>query len=52
MWWSWKLEALCEAFKHGNVDAVCTNNIYHLTYKSILSSKKYCIKNNIQIRLE
>ena len=41
-----------EAFKHGNVDAVCTNNIYHLTYKSILSSKKYCIKNNIQIRLE
>ena len=41
-----------EAFKIGNVDAVCTNNIYHLTYKSILSSKKYCIKNNIQIRLE
>ena len=41
-----------EAFKLSNVDAVCTNNIYHLTYQSILNAKKYCYKNSIEIRME
>tara|TARA_B100000575_G_C23143352_1_gene666226 strand:- start:5221 stop:5964 length:744 start_codon:yes stop_codon:yes gene_type:complete len=45
-------EHFVEAFKKGKVDAVCTNNIYHLTYKSVLSSKSFCIKKNIEIRLE
>ena len=45
-------EHFVEAFKKGNVDAVCTNNIYHLTHKSILSSKLFCIKKNVEIRLE
>jgi len=41
-----------EAFKLCDVDAVCTNNIYHLTYQSILNAKKYCHKNSINIRME
>ena len=41
-----------EAFKLCNIDAVCTNNIYHLTYQSILNAKKYCQKNSIDIRME
>lgn len=45
-------EHFVEAFKKCNVDAVCTNNIYHLTHKSILSSKLFCISRNIEIRLE
>jgi len=45
-------EHFVEAFKKCNVDAVCTNNIYHLTHKSILSSKLFCINRKIEIRLE
>ena len=41
-----------DAFKKCGVDAVCTNNIYHLTHKSILSSKLFCMNKNIEIRLE
>ena len=41
-----------EAFKISKVDAVCTNNIYHLTYQSILNAKKYCLENSIEIRME
>lgn len=41
-----------DAFKIGKVDAVCTNNIFHLTYQSILSAKEYCRKQEIEIRLE
>ncbi len=41
-----------DAFKEANVDAVCTNNIYHLTYKSILSAKNYCSQRKINIRIE
>ena len=41
-----------EAYEKANVDAVCTNNIYHFTYKSILSAKNYCSEKKINIRLE
>ncbi len=41
-----------KAFEEVNVDAVCTNNIYHFTYKSILSAKSYCSQRKINIRLE
>ena len=41
-----------EAFKIAKVDAVCTNNIYHLTYQSILNAKNYCHQKNIEIRME
>jgi len=47
-----KWEHFVEAFKKCDVDAVCTNNIFHLTYQSILNAKKYCLKNSIEIRLE
>lgn len=40
------------AFKDGNIDGVCTNNIFHLTYQSILSAKEFCKKNSIDVRLE
>ena len=40
------------AFKTGKVDGVCTNNIFHLTYQSILSAKKFCKNNSIDVRLE
>ena len=45
-------EHFVEVFKKCDVDAACTNNIYHLTHKSILSSKLFCIHRNIEIRLE
>lgn len=45
-------EHFVEAFKVGNVDAVCTNNIFHLTQQSISSAKEYCYNNSIDIRLE
>ena len=41
-----------DAFKIGDVDGVCTNNIFHLTHQSILSAKIYCKKKSIEIRLE
>lgn len=41
-----------KAFKFSNIDAVCTNNIYHFTYKSILSAKKHCASKKIKIRME
>ena len=40
------------AFKSTNIDGVCTNNIYHYTYTSILSLKNYCIKKKINLRME
>ena len=40
-----------DAFLIGGVDGVCTNNIFHLTYQSILSAKQFC-KKLIEVRLE
>tara|TARA_B100001778_G_C18542343_1_gene608927 strand:- start:443 stop:1186 length:744 start_codon:yes stop_codon:yes gene_type:complete len=45
-------EHFVEAYEKANVDAVCTNNIYHFTYKSISSAKNYCSDRKINIRLE
>ena len=47
-----KWQDFVDAFKDCKVDAVCTNNIFHLTYQSILNAKEYCKKNSIEIRLE
>lgn len=47
-----KWQDFVDAFKKSNVDAVCTNNIFHLTYQSILNAKEYCKKKSIEVRLE
>ena len=47
-----KWQDFVDAFKNCKVDAVCTNNIFHLTYQSILNAKEYCKKKNIEVRLE
>ena len=41
-----------DAFSVGGADGVCTNNIFHLTYQSVLSAKEHCKKKLIEIRLE
>lgn len=39
-----------DGFKLGNVDAVCTSNIYHFTEKSIKSAKNYLKEKGINVR--
>lgn len=47
-----KWQDFVDAFKNCKVDAVCTNNIFHLTYQSILNAKEYCKRKLIEVRLE
>ena len=47
-----KWQDFVDAFLDCKIDAVCTNNIFHLTYQSILNAKEYCKKNLIEVRLE
>ena len=47
-----KWQDFVDAFNKSKVDAVCTNNIFHLTYQSILNAKEYCKNKSIEVRLE
>ena len=46
------LKHFVDAFKIGGADGVCTNNIFHLTHKSILNAKIYCKSKFVEIRME
>ena len=41
---------MLDAFNETNIDAVCTQNIFHFTEESIRSSKIFLDNNNINVR--
>jgi len=45
-----KWEHILEIFKKTNIQAACTQNIYHFTEESIISAKKFLKSNKIKIR--
>ena len=41
---------MLDAFKKTEIDAVCTQNIFHFTEESIKSSKIFLDNNNVNVR--
>ena len=45
-----QLSMLFREFKKTNIDAVCTQNIFHFTEESIRNSKIFLDNNNVNVR--